>query len=115
MNLKVYIIYTRGLQKKVISMGDQIQQFSTVRSNITKMTGSDAATDAIISKAFFLISVGSNDIFEYMYNITRPPMTAPEFNATLVSTYEYHLKVCHVPFGPSLMCLESLLTISIYC
>ncbi|KAK5784551.1 hypothetical protein PVK06_039077 [Gossypium arboreum] len=79
--------------RKVISMGDQIQQFSTVRSNITNMTASDAATDAILSKAFFLISVGSNDIFEYLLNITRPPMTIPEFNATLVSTYEYHLKL----------------------
>ncbi|MBA0686578.1 hypothetical protein Goari_014176 [Gossypium aridum] len=80
---------------KVISMGDQIQQFSTVRSNITNMTASDAATDAILSKAFFLISVGSNDIFEYLLNLTRPPMTIPEFNATLVSTYEYHLKTLY--------------------
>ncbi|GMI66094.1 CUTIN SYNTHASE2 [Hibiscus trionum] len=82
--------------KRVISLEEQIQQFSSVRSNITNMTGSDAQTDAILSKAFFLISIGSNDIFEYLLNLTVPPsMTIPEFNATLVSTYEYHLKTLY--------------------
>ncbi|KAE8654795.1 UPF0548 protein [Hibiscus syriacus] len=82
--------------KRVISLEEQIQQFSTVRSNITNMTGSDAQTDAILSKAFFLLSIGSNDIFEYLLNITVPPsMTIPEFNATLVSTYENHLKTLY--------------------
>ncbi|KAK9034881.1 hypothetical protein V6N11_076936 [Hibiscus sabdariffa] len=79
--------------KRVISLEEQIQQFSTVRSNITNMTGSDAQTDAILSKAFFLISIGSNDMFEYLLNLTVPPsMSTPEFNTALVSTYENHLK-----------------------
>ncbi|KAE8655010.1 UPF0548 protein [Hibiscus syriacus] len=90
------ILNTTGHYKRVISLEEQIQQFSTVRSNITNMTGSDAQTDAILSKAFFLISIGSNDIFEYLLNITVPPsMTIPEFNATLVSTYENHLKTLY--------------------
>ncbi|KAL4363621.1 hypothetical protein GQ457_04G023170 [Hibiscus cannabinus] len=79
--------------KRVISLEEQIQQFSTVRSNITNMTGSDAQTDAILLKAFFLISIGSNDMFEYLLNLTVPPsMSTPEFNIALVSTYENHLK-----------------------
>ncbi|KAE8695326.1 UPF0548 protein [Hibiscus syriacus] len=82
--------------KKVISLEEQIRQFSSVRSNITNMTGSDARTDAILSKALFLISIGSNDIFEYLLNLTLPPsMTVPEFNAALVSTYENHLKALY--------------------
>ncbi|XVF15990.1 hypothetical protein REPUB_Repub09cG0203600 [Reevesia pubescens] len=80
---------------RVISLEDQIQQFSTVRSNITNMTGSDAETDRLLSEAFFLISVGSNDIFEYLLNLTTPPMSLPDFNATLLSTYENHLKTLH--------------------
>lgn len=94
MKLKVNIIYIIYIfQNRVISLEEQIQQFSTVRSNITNMTGSEAATDSIISKAFFLISIGSNDIFEHLLNLTTPPMSTPEFNVTLLSTYENHLKV----------------------
>ncbi|XWS33922.1 hypothetical protein CRYUN_Cryun22dG0124600 [Craigia yunnanensis] len=78
---------------RVISLEEQIQQFSTIRSNITYMTRSEVATDSILSKAFFLISIGSNDIFEYLLNLTRPSMSIPEFNVTLISTYENHLKV----------------------
>ncbi|KAK8716855.1 hypothetical protein V6N13_044150 [Hibiscus sabdariffa] len=88
------ILNSTGLQKRSISLEDQIKQFSTVRSNITHMTGSEEATDNILSKAFFLISTGSNDIFEYLLNPT-PPMSAPEFNDTLISTYEYHIKTLY--------------------
>ncbi|XP_017975513.1 PREDICTED: GDSL esterase/lipase At5g33370 [Theobroma cacao] len=91
------IINTTGQTQfnRVISLEDQIKQFSTVRSNITNMTGSDAATDRILSKAFFLISIGSNDILEYLLNLTTPPMSIPEFNVTLLSTYENHLKTLY--------------------
>ncbi|GMI86322.1 CUTIN SYNTHASE2 [Hibiscus trionum] len=88
------ILNSTGQAKKVISLEDQIKQFSTVRSNITNMTCSDKATDTILSKAFFLISIGSNDIFEYLLN-PAPPMSVPEFNATLISTYEYHIKTLY--------------------
>ncbi|XP_021274922.1 GDSL esterase/lipase At5g33370-like [Herrania umbratica] len=90
------ILNTTGRRfNKVISMEQQIQQFSTVRSNITNMTGSDAATDRILSKAFFLISIGSNDILEYLLNLTTTKMSIPEFNVTLLSTYENHLKTLY--------------------
>ncbi|XWS45622.1 hypothetical protein CRYUN_Cryun15aG0152300 [Craigia yunnanensis] len=91
------ILNTTGKQQyhRVISLEEQIQQFSTIRSNITNMTGSEAETDSILSKAFFLISIGSNDIFEYLLNLTSPPMSIPEFNVTLISTYENHLKTLY--------------------
>lgn len=47
-------------------MTDQFQQFSYVREVITNMTGSEQAANDILSKAFFLISVGSNDFFDYL-------------------------------------------------
>ncbi|XP_022741821.1 GDSL esterase/lipase At5g33370-like [Durio zibethinus] len=91
------ILNTTGQHQynRVISLEEQIQQFSTIRSNITNMTGSDAVTDSILSKAFFLISIGSNDIFEYLLNLITRPMSMPEFNATLISTYENHLKTLY--------------------
>ncbi|XVE82411.1 hypothetical protein DITRI_Ditri16bG0002400 [Diplodiscus trichospermus] len=88
------IINTTGQQpyKKVVPLGDQIQQFSTIRSNITNMTGSEAQTDIILSKAFFLISIGSNDMLEYLL----AQVSIPEFNLTgLISTYENHLKTLY--------------------
>ncbi|KAK8607416.1 hypothetical protein V6N13_053153 [Hibiscus sabdariffa] len=88
------ILNYTGQVKGAISLEDQIKQFSTVRSNITNMTGSEEASDTILSKAFFLISIGSNDIFEYLLNPTGP-MSVPEFNATLISTYEYHIKTLY--------------------
>ncbi|KAK9010970.1 hypothetical protein V6N11_043832 [Hibiscus sabdariffa] len=89
------ILNYTGQVKGAISLEDQIKQFSTVRSNITNMTaGSEEASDTILSKAFFLISIGSNDIFEYLLNPTRT-MSVPEFNATLISTYEYHIKTLY--------------------
>ncbi|XVF59867.1 hypothetical protein PTKIN_Ptkin07bG0310200 [Pterospermum kingtungense] len=90
------ILNTTGLQyNRVITLEEQIQQFSTIRSNITNMTGSEAATDSILSKAFFLISIGSNDITEYVVNQTTPKMSEQEFNLTLLSTYENHLKTLY--------------------
>ncbi|KAK8673336.1 hypothetical protein V6N13_111679 [Hibiscus sabdariffa] len=88
--------YTAACRVPTLPPEDPIKQFSTVRSNITPMTGSEEATENILSKAFFLIStgVGSNDIFEYLLNPT-PPMSVPEFNDTLISTYEYHIKTLY--------------------
>ncbi|KAE8709474.1 UPF0548 protein [Hibiscus syriacus] len=83
-----YLNYT-GQVKRAISLEDQIKQFSAISSNITNMTGSEEATDMILSKAFFLISIGSNDILEYLLNPT-PPMSVLEFNATLISTYAFN-------------------------
>ncbi|OMO83452.1 Lipase, GDSL [Corchorus olitorius] len=85
------ILNTTGLQfNKSVCLEEQIDQFSTVRSNITHMTQDEAATDEILSKAFFLISIGSNDIFEFLSNLTN--LSLPEFNATMLSNYETHLR-----------------------
>ncbi|PPD76099.1 hypothetical protein GOBAR_DD26964 [Gossypium barbadense] len=88
------ILRDTGKAKRVIPLEEQIQQFSTIRSNITNMTGSEEATDKILSKAFILISIGSNDMFEYLLDLSKP-MSLAEFNATLISTYEYHIKTLY--------------------
>ncbi|KAG8497653.1 hypothetical protein CXB51_008899 [Gossypium anomalum] len=88
------VLRDTGKAKRVIPLEEQIQQFSTIRSNITNMTGSEEATDKILSKAFILISIGSNDMFEYLLNLSKP-MSLAEFNATLISTYEYHIKTLY--------------------
>ncbi|MBA0701360.1 hypothetical protein Goari_000094 [Gossypium aridum] len=87
----IYVLY---MQKRVIPLEEQIQQFSTIRSNITNMTGCEEATDKILSKAFILISIGSNDMFEYLLDHSKP-MSLAEFNATLISTYENHIKTLY--------------------
>ncbi|KAL5557438.1 hypothetical protein UlMin_039674 [Ulmus minor] len=72
----------------VISFEVQIQQFALVRNISSDLLG-DVEAKARISKSFLLISVGSNDIFEYFFYKTLP---LQEFITTLVSSYETHLK-----------------------
>ncbi|KAL1824993.1 hypothetical protein ACET3Z_011771 [Daucus carota] len=57
---------------QVVALGKQIQQFATVCSNITKVLGK-AKADELLSKSIFIISAGSNDIFEYSENRTVLP------------------------------------------
>ncbi|KAM5546925.1 GDSL esterase/lipase [Rosa sericea] len=77
---------------RVISFGEQVQQFSIVRSNISELLGASAVAN--ISKSLFIISVGSNDIFEhYDANHTSDPtVTGQNYITTLISTYETHLR-----------------------
>ncbi|KAM3362965.1 GDSL esterase/lipase [Capsicum galapagoense] len=56
----------------VVSLTRQIEQFQTVRGNITEILG-DVKASKLIANAFYLISVGSNDFFDqfrYNYNIS---------------------------------------------
>ncbi|XP_024185286.2 GDSL esterase/lipase At5g55050 [Rosa chinensis] len=80
------------LQRRVISFGEQVQQFATVRSHISELLGASAVAN--ISKSLFIISVGSNDIFEHFdYNYTSNPIVIGQnYIATLISTYETHLR-----------------------
>ncbi|XP_057469674.1 GDSL esterase/lipase At4g28780-like [Actinidia eriantha] len=75
---------------RVISLGEQIQQFSTVRPNITDIVGADKA-DSLISKSVYLLSVGSNDMFDYqLYNSSN--MSPDTFITTLLQAYNNHFK-----------------------
>ncbi|GKV44159.1 hypothetical protein SLEP1_g51367 [Rubroshorea leprosula] len=71
-------------QTLYVSFISSVQQFSYVREVITNMTGSEQATS---SKAFFLISVGSNHLFDYLNNQTVSPQ---EFLQTTLTAYQTH-------------------------
>ncbi|KAF2306325.1 hypothetical protein GH714_016449 [Hevea brasiliensis] len=76
--------------KMVIPLREQIQQFSTVRDNISALLGPENNA-MLLSQSLFLISVGSNDIFDYQRN-TSAKMTVQEFLDILQETYQNHLQ-----------------------
>lgn len=76
--------------KRVISIAEQVQQFEKVHQACSKVLNKQAQLR--ISKSLFLISVGSNDIFEYfLYNQTQTH--DGDFITSLLSSYESHLKI----------------------
>ncbi|TXG59875.1 hypothetical protein EZV62_014448 [Acer yangbiense] len=80
---------TGGGYNNNMSLGKQIQQFVTVHSNITELRGPEETAD-MLSKSLFLISVGSNDILDYLhFNGSHSP---PNFLTAIHSTYHDHLK-----------------------
>ncbi|KAK1387939.1 GDSL esterase/lipase [Heracleum sosnowskyi] len=74
--------------KEVVPLRKQIQQFATVCGNITEVLGK-AKADELISKSMYIISVGSNDIFEYSANATVLPDI---FMANLIEAYTIQLE-----------------------
>ncbi|KAF8043369.1 hypothetical protein BT93_A1649 [Corymbia citriodora subsp. variegata] len=62
----------------VITMTQQVQQFATVQSNVTQLLGNNSAN--FFANSLFLISVGSNDIFDHYYydeaNVTQLQLMA---------------------------------------
>ncbi|CAN4078649.1 unnamed protein product [Withania somnifera] len=73
----------------VVSLPRQIDQFKTVRGNITEILG-EVKASKLIANAFYLISVGSNDFFDqflYNYNIS-----ALELITDLTSTFANQLQ-----------------------
>ncbi|CAK7355609.1 unnamed protein product [Dovyalis caffra] len=90
------ILDSTGFQlfTNVVWLREQIQQFSTVRGNITEILGPEAAAK-MLSKSLFLISVGGNDLFEYQLNVSKNDPNLPqaqELIAILSSTYQIHLR-----------------------
>lgn len=78
------------MQKKVIPMGEQIQQFTTVHGNLSAVLGR-STTQYVLAKSVFFITVGSNDILTYYYSNVSTPFQ--EFIATLGYVYEGQIKV----------------------
>ncbi|KAL6222203.1 hypothetical protein ACLB2K_005595 [Fragaria x ananassa] len=82
------ILRSTGHKKwgRVICFEEQVQQFSSVCSKISELLGPNAIAN--ISKSLFIISVGSNDIFEHF----DAKHTGRKYIPTLISTYETHLR-----------------------
>ncbi|KAL2333867.1 hypothetical protein Fmac_015080 [Flemingia macrophylla] len=79
---------------EVIFLGNQVEQFALVRRSISKMLGSEEAATFFFSKAsLFLISVGSNDFFDFARNNSGAiHLGAEEYLAVLQLTYFSHIK-----------------------
>ncbi|KAI5684036.1 hypothetical protein M9H77_05264 [Catharanthus roseus] len=72
--------------KNVVPLGQQIQQFAAVQGNITELLGSPKAENHL-ANSLYLISVGSNDIFDNA-NHTNPIILL----SNLTNSYANHLK-----------------------
>ncbi|PIA32899.1 hypothetical protein AQUCO_04300084v1 [Aquilegia coerulea] len=72
--------------------GLAIQQFATVRGNLTASLGPEAA-DTLLSKSIYFLSIGSNDIFRYY--VVNKTFNQEKFVATLEYAYENHLKTLY--------------------
>lgn len=73
----------------------QVEQFAMVRESIKGIVGA-AKVDNFLSKSLFLISVGSNDFFDFASNRSGSiRLGAPQYLALVQATYYYHLKVPH--------------------
>ncbi|KAL6224424.1 hypothetical protein ACLB2K_003279 [Fragaria x ananassa] len=80
---------------EVVSLGNQIQQFEAVRGNISQIVGHNK-TDTLLSKSLFIISIGSNDLFEL---VDYYPNTTDLFKAKrmerLQLKFQNHLKTLY--------------------
>ncbi|XP_062022909.1 GDSL esterase/lipase At5g18430-like [Rosa rugosa] len=77
---------------EVVSLGNQIQQFAAVRGNFTEMVGFKT-TDTVLSKSLFIISIGSNNLFELVeYFPNATDLYKAKLMERLQLMYKNHLK-----------------------
>jgi hypothetical protein len=74
----------------VIRMSDQLEFFSEVVKHMTKLSGTKK-TASLLCKSIFLISAGSNDMFEY--SASPRPGNDHAFLSGLVDTYKQTITV----------------------
>lgn len=77
------------IQGVVVSLEEQIQQFATVKGNITAILG-ESNGQLLLQGSMYIMSIGSNDIMSYIFT---HPVTPELFIANLTATYAIHLKV----------------------
>ena len=77
------------IQGDVISLEEQIQQFATVRGNITALLG-ESKGQLLLQGSMYIFSIGSNDIMNYIFS---HPTTPEIFIANITAIYGIHLKV----------------------
>ncbi|CAL1360285.1 unnamed protein product [Linum trigynum] len=90
------IFDSTGSKFIVVPLNTQIQQFSTVVENLTCLLGQMPAA-AHLAESVFLISAGSNDIFDYMKNISTDGISffnvsAKALVASMISQYGLQLQ-----------------------
>lgn len=81
------------MQGEVVSLEKQVEQFELVCGNITEILGPEKAA-TFVSKALFLISIGSNDILDYTHGYSSVFQFGKEEHlAVLQHNYYLHIKV----------------------
>ncbi|XP_050234504.1 GDSL esterase/lipase At1g71250-like [Mercurialis annua] len=80
-----------GPKINVISLAMQIEQFSTIYTQLVTHKG-QAYAENFLSRSLFCISVGSNDIFGYFASNSSTIVPIQEFLASLVGQYEFYLR-----------------------
>lgn len=89
----------------MVFLEKQVEQFELVRGNITEILGPAKAAN-FVSKALFLISVGSNDLFDYAHNDTDASvrLSKEEYLSVLQINYYFHIRVymtlCSITYIP---------------
>ncbi|KAL2476920.1 GDSL esterase/lipase [Forsythia ovata] len=81
-----------GLELIVVPLSTQINQLASLCNNLTNVI-SQASTEAAVTNAFFFISVGSNDIFEYFK--TNSTIPKEKFIDNLMSAYTNHIEALY--------------------
>ncbi|XP_027088781.1 GDSL esterase/lipase At5g55050-like [Coffea arabica] len=76
----------------VVPLSEQIKQFATLQGNLSAVRGS-GATEAMLQKSLFCISIGSNDLFDYV--VSNSSTTPQEFIYLLMKEYENSIKTLY--------------------
>ncbi|KAM0865659.1 hypothetical protein ACQ4PT_043128 [Festuca glaucescens] len=78
----------------IVAMSKQVEQFDTLRCNISARISKEAA-DNVLSRSLFLLSTGGNDIFAFFSANSTPTAEQKQlFTRDLVSQYKNHMKAC---------------------
>ncbi|CAN0896472.1 GDSL esterase/lipase At5g41890 [Linum grandiflorum] len=77
------IFDSTGSLTGVVPLKTQIEQFKTVATNLSASLGQTVAS-TLLAESVFLISVGSNDIFDYLRNLSAIPIPAKKFGIVAI-------------------------------
>jgi phospholipase/lecithinase/hemolysin len=83
------LLNTTHDEMKIVPMTEQVNSFVTVKSYLTTWMGK-STVDHLLSKTIFLVSIGSNDILDYINMKSTQP--EKEFIVSLMTAYEYNIK-----------------------
>ncbi|KAL3514955.1 hypothetical protein ACH5RR_021857 [Cinchona calisaya] len=86
------LLYLTNSELIVVPLSEQIKQFATLQGILTDVRGSEA-TQAMLQKSLFCISIGSNDLFGYVASNSTIP--SQEFISILMQEYETHIKALY--------------------
>lgn len=81
------------MQGEVVYLGKQVEQFALVRCNISEILG-PAKAASFVSKALFIFSVGSNDLFDFASNDSDIHLGNEQYLRLLQLNYGFYIRVC---------------------